>query len=1237
MRGWIAGVSLAVASLLAHAAPALAAGPTISIAAPVDGAAYVLGEVAAADYSCASGSAATVTACSGPVAAGAPIDTASLGIHTFAVHATDSDGQASDLTAQYLVDAPLYGTAILADGPLALWRLGDPAGTTALRDETGSHSGTCVNGVAFGQRGPLGDGSGGAALFPARNGYCSVNGVQAPATAYTLEAWVRPADGADMEIVGQPGAGQLFVKGARLSFRQVQNTIAATVAPAPGRWSLVDATWDGATARLYLDGALVASGPAPKAPSGSGTAYVGYGDQAPWFHGMLAEVAYYRRALSAATIARHEAIGSYVAPPFDGGVQPDGRVQSVDALDDPTVAPFPVAAEDTPPEEDIDGLEDLKDAAAAAGDGSGAPGPEAAVFGGLNQFGLTAANSSPPDPTGAIGPSHYVEMVNSKVGVYSRALGLVGQAALAAFVGKPADFVFDPQIQWDEEGQRWLYLADDLDGAGHAFLAYGWSKTTDPSNLASGWCRYAISTTPNFDDYPKLGHSDRYVVFGTNVFDFAGGTVGAFRTARIWSLPKPAAGAIATCPAAPAASFWGTPGGAALTTSTGQQVVTPVPANTTDASADGYVVAADAPYYFASPSRLRTRFVTVGGTLGPEASFAVAPFAVPNDVPQPSTAFKLDAGDTRLTQVVAHADPGAGGGAGEALWTQHTVASSGGRSEVRWYELLPASAVVRQAGTIANPTNFVFDGAISPAANGAGAAIHYDVGGSARTAEIRAQSRSAGDPLGAMSNEVLLGAGVADDHDFTCTGGTCRWGDYAGASPDPDCASSSLVWGTNELSGAAVTNPYWSTRNFALQTATAAAPAAPWSAPATLSAAGQDAVRPSLAVSAGGQATALWERYDGTNVRLQLADRPPGAAFGAPQTISPPGQHFFDPELAFDAQCGSTLVWERQVTPDDIRVEAVERPASLGPLGAPITLSGPNPTAFNPNPHIAIDPQGARLATWVDSDGSAFRVETAARAAAGTFGAKSAISLPGLAALDPQIAFAANGDAVAVWTQQTAPSAPFRIYVADRPSGGTFGPATAVSTAGSYTPGRPQVVVDASGATVVAWDGNDEVVRAAIRPAGGAFGPAVALSAVSEIADSVALARAANGDATAIWQSFHGAAVDVDVADRADGAAAFGPQQTIGSGGPFDVGAMPAIAFDGDRDAYAIWRTYTASGIRIAAATRPVGGVFGPSAFLSAAGQDADTPSIAGDGAANAIALWRRFDGSHYVVQAAMR
>jgi hypothetical protein len=453
----------------------------------------------------------------------------------------------------------------------------------------------------------------------------------------------------------------------------------------------------------------------------------------------------------------------------------------------------------------------------AAG-GSGGVTPDAVVVGGLNQPGLGATDNSaanqgtPPDTTGAIGPNHYVEFVNSKVGVYNRSsLGLLGSRDLDAFVGRAGQSVFDPQIQWDQQAGRWLYVADDILSTSQNFLAFGWSKTADPSDLVNGWCRFVISTGNSLDDYPKLGHDNLHILIGSN---FVRGN--SFLTAHLYSLPKPANGDASCTAPSPIRSFGSQ--FSPLTTSDGDIAFTPVAVNTSDSSSAGYVVAADSPFFVSSPAQIMAWHVGGSATspvLFPDGNMNVTAFDFPANVPQPGTSFVLDSMDARLTQAVAHADPGAGGA--EAVWTQHTVPGPGGRAVVRWYELLPSSLTVRQLGTIQSATQFVFNGAISPAYNGTTAAINYNTGSSSQLVDIRAQTRLGTTALGQMTGEIVLGTSSANNIDFSCT--PCRWGDYAGASPDP--ASEQGVWGSNQLNGPHTTDPAWLTRNFELTDAAA--------------------------------------------------------------------------------------------------------------------------------------------------------------------------------------------------------------------------------------------------------------------------------------------------------------------------------------------------------------------------------------------------------------------------------
>jgi hypothetical protein len=79
--------------------------PSIALSAPANGATYTQGQAVTADYSCTAPAGATMTACAGPVANGAPIDTQTLGSHTFTVNALDSDGATASQSASYTVAA----------------------------------------------------------------------------------------------------------------------------------------------------------------------------------------------------------------------------------------------------------------------------------------------------------------------------------------------------------------------------------------------------------------------------------------------------------------------------------------------------------------------------------------------------------------------------------------------------------------------------------------------------------------------------------------------------------------------------------------------------------------------------------------------------------------------------------------------------------------------------------------------------------------------------------------------------------------------------------------------------------------------------------------------------------------------------------------------------------------------------------------------------------------------------
>lgn len=443
---------------------------------------------------------------------------------------------------------------------------------------------------------------------------------------------------------------------------------------------------------------------------------------------------------------------------------------------------------------------------------SSGPSPRAGLIEGFNQPGLIGnrANTegTPPDTTGAIGPSDYIELVNSEMAIYSRAnlqtpLKTEGEDA---FTGSTS--TCDGQIRWDQQAGRWEYAS--LDCGETLGYSFGWSKNADPVN--GGWCKYHEPTGSVLYDYPKLGGNDNYLLIGANKFDRTS-TEEKYIGSSLLVIPKPPPG-VETCPPAPAVTEFSVP------------VFTPVPVNVFGASTAGYAVAADYPTE-GNPSPNHLRLFTVTKPLATpvvsESSVEVPSYTVPAGVPQPGTTDEIDSSDTRLTQAVAAEEPLSHE---IAIWTQHTVAATlFGPSIVQWFELKPNSSTPMQTGTIQAPEgNFAFNAAISPTIAGDSAVIHYNVAGPAMLVQLRAQSHVHGVPAGTTAGEVTLAQSSAIDKDFSCPSAkiipgasACRWGDYAGASPDP--VNPEAVWGSGQFNGPLPAFEYaaqWRTENFEL-------------------------------------------------------------------------------------------------------------------------------------------------------------------------------------------------------------------------------------------------------------------------------------------------------------------------------------------------------------------------------------------------------------------------------------
>ena len=148
--------------------------------------------------------------------------------------------------------------------------------------------------------------------------------------------------------------------------------------------------------------------------------------------------------------------------------------------------------------------------------GLGAPLPPADVPPGaaesLGTFaGLSTENgafTAPLDPTGAVGPNHYVQMVNTKLAVFAKDGTLLAgpldfnQLWTGAGGECEASNDGDPVVLHDQLADRWLLsqfpLGDEEQGPYGMCVAV--SETADPTGA---YHLYELPA-PWFNDYPKL-------------------------------------------------------------------------------------------------------------------------------------------------------------------------------------------------------------------------------------------------------------------------------------------------------------------------------------------------------------------------------------------------------------------------------------------------------------------------------------------------------------------------------------------------------------------------------------------------------------------------------------------------------------------------------------------------------------------------------------------------------------
>ncbi len=410
----------------------------------------------------------------------------------------------------------------------------------------------------------------------------------------------------------------------------------------------------------------------------------------------------------------------------------------------------------------------------------------------------------PSDSNGAVGPHHYVELVNMQMAVYSITSGalLFGPVPINTIWSTPGTPCAttndgDPIVLYDQLADRWLvseFSVSNTSGPYYECVAVSTSPDPAGSYNAYAFQMPAVPGYPNgkFPDYPKLAvWPDAYYM---TMNQFASAT-GSYAGAAVWALNR---SQMLTGVVSPTYVYYDL------------DTADPRFGNMLPANLDGATLPpAGSPEYFAEVDgtkgswlydamrlwRFSVNWATpASSTFGlagqPNSVIAVAPFnylpcvaaSSPNCIPQPGSAPALDAVGDRIMHRLVYRNFGDH----EALVANQTVDAGGGLAGIRWYEVRDpgGSPSIYQQGTFAPDATNRWMGSIAMDRYG-NIAVGYSASSATVTPSIRYAGRLATDPLGALSQgeqTLITGTGVQ-------LSSSARWGDYSSMSIDPtdDC------------------------------------------------------------------------------------------------------------------------------------------------------------------------------------------------------------------------------------------------------------------------------------------------------------------------------------------------------------------------------------------------------------------------------------------------------------------
>ena len=407
---------------------------------------------------------------------------------------------------------------------------------------------------------------------------------------------------------------------------------------------------------------------------------------------------------------------------------------------------------------------------------------------------------------------------------------------------------------------------------------------------------------------------------------------------------------------------------------------------------------------------------------------------------------------------------------------------------------------------------------------------------------------------------------------------------------------------------------------------------------------------PRIAVDPSGNIMAVWVQSDGTFQNIYANRYVVGSGWGIATLLEASEMPADSPQIVADSNGNFIAVWRQAwklVNGDRYGIYANRYVAGTG-WGTATTVyvdTTRGDVTANGDPKIAVDLNGNAVVVWSVYDWSWNHTSVRANryvAGTGWSGVTNLSTESVQSAYSPNVALDSNGNAIAVWSQDTDANNPVKGIRADRytvgTGWGTPAPIEPTTIAVTRTGSAPQIAFDANGNAIAVWyQYGKPGIYANRYVAGAGWGAAETIvdpSISNYIDQGVQLAIDKNGNAIAVWNQEGGWLY----ANRYVAGTGWGITETIDPGYP-DYSEQ--IAFDQNGNAIAIWGYAACNSSNIQAILYVVGvgwssapRCYETTNYVNKSLDLTREPQIVIDKNGNATAVWVRGYGSYGTIYA---